>query len=79
MNGKRSPMPIETIINMFMELTPKIFQQNTFGLFVNRICSCLYPLRLSMYGNEGVAEALEKVYGDTSLSDFHSSCIAGKC
>ena len=72
-------MSIETIINMFKELTPKIFQQNTLGLFVDWICSCLHPMRLSMYGNEGVSEALEKVYGDTSLSDFQSSCIAGKC
>ena len=79
MNGKRSPMPIKTIINMFIEVTPKIFKQNTFGLFVNWICGCLHPMHLSMYSNKGIAEALEKVYGDTSLSDFQSSCIAGKC
>ena len=71
-------MPIKKVIDMYKEVTPKIFQQNTFGLFVNWICSCLLPMPLSMYGNEGVEEALEKVYGDTTLSDFQSPCIAGK-
>ena len=71
-------MTIQEIIQMYKEVTPIIFQQGKFGSFINWVSTKALSMPLIMYGIEGITSALDKVYGETTLSDFQHKCIAGK-
>ena len=77
-NGKRVPMTIQEIIQMYKEVTPIIFKQGSFGNFTNWFSKSLLGVPVVMYGSEGISSALQKVYKEATLSDFRETrCIAG--
>ena len=77
-DGKRVPMTIPEIIQMYKEVTPIIFKQGSLGNFTNWFSKSLLGVPVVMYGSEGISSALQKVYKEATLSDFRETrCIAG--
>ena len=76
-DGQRVPMSIQEVIEMYKLATPRIFQvSGCWAKFMNWLTNKVAGMPIFPYTQDGISGLLDEYYGNTTLKDFESKCIA---